>query len=397
MLDNRREQRYNNGYGTLKNERYGDQFMKTFTKRAVAFLLAVVLSLSLTGCYDENLTWAAKKGDVEMPIGAYIYLMSVAYNEAAAMIDSETKVADATIEGEDAETWIRNRTMEYVNRYFWIEEEMDRLGLELTEEDYSNASSTTSTYWNYYGSAFEGYGIAESSFDLAYSQYNKKYERVFAALYGDGGERDLSDEEIAEHFRSTYYNFEYFTIDLTTTDADGNSVDLTEEEIEELTKTLEDGRVSVLNGSTDTETFAEATALSYGEDSSYTSNIMNVSNMATYYMPDAFIEAVMETAENEIAVFEASGCMVFLHKLPISDMEEEVLADEDNILQLMSELKSEEYKEYVETTANTIEGIEMNESAIKRYKPSMFADSTEYGTSSTAEEETETKESSEEK
>jgi hypothetical protein len=35
--------------------------MKKFAKRAAAFLLAAVLSLSLAGCYNENLTWSARK------------------------------------------------------------------------------------------------------------------------------------------------------------------------------------------------------------------------------------------------------------------------------------------------------------------------------------------------
>lgn len=370
--------------------------MKTFTKRAVAFLLAVVLSLSLTGCYDENLTWAAKKGDIEMPIGAYIYLMSVAYNEAAGMVDSETKITKASIDGVDSETWIRERTMEYVNRYFWIEEEMDRLGLEMTDEDYTDAQSTTSSYWSYYGTSFEEYGIAKTSFDLAYSQYNEKYENVFKTLYGEGGEYEISEKEISDHYCSTYYNYEYFTLSTTTTDDDGNSVDMTEDEIAKMTAILEDGRDDILNGNTDLETFAEATCLSYGTDSSYTSSINNVSNMEAYYMPDEFIEAVTSTKENDIVIIEASGYMIFLRVLPIDDTIETILEDEDNVLQLMQELKSEEFEEYVASNAAAVEGIEINESAIKRYKPSMFSDSTEYGTSSTAEDEESTEETSEE-
>ncbi len=73
--------------------------MKKFAKRAAAFLLAAVLSLSLAGCYNENLTWSARKGDTELPIGAYIYYLSVAYNEAAAQIDTETKTAGGRSRG----------------------------------------------------------------------------------------------------------------------------------------------------------------------------------------------------------------------------------------------------------------------------------------------------------
>ena len=41
------------------------------------------------------------------------------------------------IDGTPAETWIKNRADEYVNPYFYIQNEMKRLGLEMTDEDYS--------------------------------------------------------------------------------------------------------------------------------------------------------------------------------------------------------------------------------------------------------------------
>ena len=122
--------------------------MKTFTKRAAALLLAVILTFSLAGCYSENLTWAAKAGDATLPTGGYIYFLSSAYSEAAATVDSETKVLDSQIEGMDAAEWIEDRAMLYIRQYFWIDQEMERLGLEMTEADYEEASSTTASYWS---------------------------------------------------------------------------------------------------------------------------------------------------------------------------------------------------------------------------------------------------------
>ena len=98
--------------------------MKNFAKRAAALLLAVVLTFSLAGCYNENMSWAAKCGDDTLPIGSYIYYLSTAYNEAASRIDTETKVLKSELDGKDAETWIRDRAMKYVNQYFFIEQEI---------------------------------------------------------------------------------------------------------------------------------------------------------------------------------------------------------------------------------------------------------------------------------
>lgn len=368
--------------------------MKTFAKRAVAVLLAVVLSLSLAGCYDENLTWAAKKGDLELPIGGYIYYLSVAYNEAASQIDTETQVLKAELDGKDAETWIHDRAQEYVNRFFWIDDEMERLGLEMTEDDYTTAQETTTSYWTYFGSSFEDYGVAQTSFDTAYSQYNVKYLTVFEALYGTGGEREIPEADLLDQYCNNYYNYEYFTVPLSTTAEDGTTTEMTDEEKATLTKRLEKTRDKILSGETEVTSAANDYALEIGEESSYQLGVDSVEDMKSNYLPDEFIEAVTTTEEGDVVVFEASGYMILLHLIPIEETVEDILGSEEGRLQLMIELKLDEYKEYVETTANSVEGIELNDKAIKRYKPSMFTDSSKNGTSSTASEETE--ESSEE-
>ena len=73
--------------------------MRNIWKRTAAAVLALVLCLSLAGCYNENNTWAARKGDDTMPIGGYIYYLYSAYSEARDQVDSDTAVLDAEIDG----------------------------------------------------------------------------------------------------------------------------------------------------------------------------------------------------------------------------------------------------------------------------------------------------------
>ena len=105
--------------------------MKRIAKITVALLLAVAMCFSLAGCYDEDLNWSAKYDDTELPAGAYIYYLSIAYNEAASKVSTEDEVLKSEIDGTPAETWIKNRADEYVNQYFYIQNEMKRLGLEM--------------------------------------------------------------------------------------------------------------------------------------------------------------------------------------------------------------------------------------------------------------------------
>lgn len=367
--------------------------MKNFTKRAAALLLAVVLAFSLAGCYDDNLTWAAKMGDNTLPVGGYIYYLSTAYEEAAAKVDSEAKVLDSTIDGVDAEEWIIDRAQQYVNQYFWMDQEMERLGIEMTEADYDEATTTTTTYWNTYGfgAVFEEYGIAQSSFDLAYSQYSTKYLKIFETLYGEGGEKEVSEDELRDLYNSTYYSYEYFTVPMTLPDANGEAVDMTEEEIEALTENLEGMKEKVLKGDVTMEEAAEKYVEPYNlEESTYLTAINSESDLQSSYLPTEFIETLTAMDEEDVEVFEASTYMVVLRRGVTDDTADESLADESTRLNLCIELRNDEYTEYAETSAAAVEGIEMNSKALARYTPKMFSkDESVYGTSTAAEETTE--------
>ena len=115
--------------------------MRNIWKRAAAAVLALAMCLSFAGCYDENMTWAARKDDDTLPIGGYIYYLYSAYTEAASQVDSSTHVLDAQIDGEDAEQWIKDRALTYVQSYYYINDKMAEYGLEMTEEDQSQAEA----------------------------------------------------------------------------------------------------------------------------------------------------------------------------------------------------------------------------------------------------------------
>ena len=330
--------------------------MKRIAKITVALLLAVAMCFSLAGCYDEDLNWSAKYDDTELPAGAYIYYLSIAYNEAASKVSTEDEVLKSEIDGTPAETWIKNRADEYVNQYFYIQNEMKRLGLEMTDEDYSTCLQTTESYWNYFGTSFEKFGIAKTSFDIAYSQYNRMYLKVFNALYGEGGENEVPESELRQHIEDDYYDYEYFSAPLTKTDDDNKSVDLTDEEKADLKEE---------NG------------------------------MQSSYMPDAFISAIKEMNEGDVEVVESTKYMIVLHRLPIKDDEDTLLESSDNRSQLLLELKNTEYADAVSAAAQSFEGVEWNQKVLNRYKPSMFADTKKNGTSSVASESSDESASSE--
>ena len=329
--------------------------MKRIAKITVALLLAVAMCFSLAGCYDEDLNWSAKYDDTELPAGAYIYYLSIAYNEAASKVSTEDEVLKSEIDGTPAETWIKNRADEYVNQYFYIQNEMKRLGLEMTDEDYSTCLQTTESYWNYFGTSFEKFGIAKTSFDSAYSQYNRMYLKVFNALYGEGGENEVPESELRQHIEDDYYDYEYFSAPLTKTDDDNKSVDLTDEEKADLKETLEKYKTKIESGAMTVNDAATDYALKVQQDSTYQTGIKDENGMQSSYMPDAFISAIKEMNEGDVEVVESTKYMIVLHRLPIKDDEDTLLESSDNRSQLLLELKNTEYADAVSAAAQSFE------------------------------------------
>lgn len=361
--------------------------MKNRMKKAFAAVLALALCLSFAGCYDENNTWAAKQGDDTLPIGAYIYYLNSAYSEAISKVASDEEVLKAKIEDKEAQDWIKDKAVNYLNSYYFISNKFNELGLELTQDELDTAQSSTDSMWSYYKSSMESMGVAKESFHLAFSLYNTKYQRVMKALYGKDGEMEISDDELKTYFTDNYYSYEYFTASLTKTDDDGNSIDMTDDEKAEAKSKLED-YVKKINAG---DMSVEDAASEYAEDA------LGSAENSTYYAPsptladnmsNTTLKDAIEGAEDNTAVLaETTTSYYVVRRLPISEKFAEVNEDETQRFSLISEMKGDEFADYVTEQAESVEGVEINEKALNRIKlSSMVTDSNKMGTSSASSE-----------
>lgn len=345
--------------------------MRNNLKKAAALVLAVVMCLSFAGCYSENKTWAAKQGDDVLPIGSYIYYLNSAYSEAMEKVDTETDVLSTTVEGESAESWIRARALEYVNSYYFINNKFEELGLEYTDEDASTAEYNSDYMWTYYRTTMEEIGIAKESFHKAYAEYNAKYQKVLNAIYGEGGEKEISQEEMKAHFMENYLPYEYFYVPLTTTDEEGNSVNMTDaqknetmDKLNDLAKRVEDGKITLEEaaGEYAEETGGSAENSNYYDYSSIKAEDISSENIRT---------ALQQAKENEVLVLDnaenANGCYV-VRKHVAEEKFTALLENETQKDSLILDMKGDEFRDYVKEQAASVQGVEINQSAINSYK-----------------------------
>lgn len=357
--------------------------MKSKLRGIVSILLVLVMVLGFSGCYNENNTWAAKKDDVTLPIGGYIYYLNNAYSQARALVPTETQVLKSTIEDQDAETWIRNKAKESINQYFYIQDKFKELGLELTEEEISMANQTTTSYWSYYSNTFEPLGISRDSFNQVFALFSTMSSKVFEALYSPDGEFGISDEDLTSFYVENYFSYEYFTASTQKKDDSGTSVDMDEDEKSALKEKLEAYKEQIESG----EITLSAAAENYEKENEITTSTYTSSTINKEKASGDILEGTLKLNDNQVEIIETSTSYALVKKIAISDKTSTMLETSTERLTILSDLKSEEYSKYIEDNAAEITGIEFNESAMKNYKlKKIVSDSNKEGTSSVASE-----------
>lgn len=285
--------------------------MKNSLKKISAAALAVIMIImSFAGCYSENNLWAAKKGDVTLPIGGYIYYLSAAYSEVRGEVNEDTEVLKAKIDGEKAESVIKDKALDEVKAFFFLHEKANELGLSLSDADKSEAEYNTEYMWMYYGEAMEEMGCSQESFHEAYTIYNTLFTKIFTALYEKGGEKEVSEDEIRTYYEDTYTTYEEFSASLTYLDENEESVEHEDEDKAAIIKNLEEYKKDVDSGE---KTMTES-AFEYQNINMLESDTYNDSQFKTDEAAGDVQEAVLELKVGETAIVETATTAYLVRK-----------------------------------------------------------------------------------
>lgn len=358
--------------------------MRNIVKKIVAAALVLVMGLGMSACYSENNLWAAKKGDTTLSIGGYIYYLSTGFSEARAEIADDKEVLKTEIDGKSSKDFIKEKAMEYVTSYFYINDKFNEYGLEIDEDAQTDIDNSTDYLWPYYRESMEPMGISEASFADAYSKFNYMYSEVFLYRYGPDGEETLTDETLREHYEEKNFSYETMSIQLTQTNEDGESEAISDEDkayalasIEAFKKEVEDGSKTISEAATEYQQLKSLESLPYN---STTGKVDSPSGELQ--------EAIVALSEGDISIVETESAIYLAKRLPISEAADTMLADDDQRQSVISEMKAEDFQELVKEEAKKVTGIEYNDSAINGVNIKLLAtDDTKLGTSSTPDEE----------
>lgn len=342
-------------------------------KRTAAALLALLLAVTATACSGDK-SWAAKDDSLTVPIGSYIYELYSAYASASSSVPDSTKpVLEQKIDGKDAESWIRDKALENVKSIFVINRKMKELGITLTQEETKSIGTAADSSWQQAQSTLEKYGIAKSSFQLAYAEYYTKYSKVFDALYGKGGKQEVSDADLKNYFEKNYTDFSYMVLPLYKTDANGGTTEMTANEKKAAQKEFDGYAAKIKSGEMTLRQAADAyKKSSKATDDPLQNETTELASGSGY--PDSMKKLIEPMKAGEVKTGELTGLYAYLlvQKNDITKKTDDQLKNSRS--SILSAMKEKEFSDAVAKEAGALTGVTLNDAAINSYKPSMFAD-----------------------
>lgn len=335
--------------------------MKNIKKFTAAVLAAAMLTL-FAGCGGDQ-SWSFKTDTVSLTAGTYIYNLLNCYYEAYDLVESpdEAKnILDETVTDSDnntttVEQYSYDNAETETIKMLAVEQLMSDLGLELDRSEYDAALSYTSQIWGNIKDQFEAYGISQESFNYCYAEYTVKYGQVFEALYGEGGDKYVSDEELTEYFKDNYVGYAYFGRSMATTDDEGNSVAKSDEEFE---KTENDFNSYVDAVNSGEKTYKEVVAEYVEEyeltsDPTYSGSVKPDDNT----LDESIAKTLNSLNEGEAAVVktgkDATAYYYFVYKPTADSIVDFLETDSDSDTDTDTEDSTEETTATTETTETT--------------------------------------------
>lgn len=344
-------------------------------------VLAVLTALTAAGCHKKN-EIAVKTGNIKFTSAYYMCALINADNEAKSKVKEELDDDKSTedidyyskkIDGKKFVKWVEDTALENVKKIAAYKTLCKKADLELDEETESNVDSYVEYYWTNYGYSqyYEPNGVSKET----YAKYMKDayYSNLyFEHLYGEGGEKEISAEDVKAATIENFVLADKLEADFSSkTDEEKASL---KEQFNSYVTALNSGEKTFeevykeYNGTTDTEETEETDSEELKPVNKYAS-VLGTED--TGYASDYFDDA-SEMAVGEVKLIELDddAGLVLLVKRDLA-------ADEYYVknLDLSSRhlLKDDEYEDFIEDYVKKMD-FEISNYAIRRFKVKNIAE-----------------------
>ena len=359
----------------------------SWLKKVAAAASASAIALSMASC-GKDTTWGAEIDGTRLRAGILIYFQSGAISDAYSyMGEDDENVLDITIENQPAREWINNKAVESMRKYAAVENKFSELGLSFKNKEDELAKINSEQWWEYLGPYYEEVGVSEQSYlDVVINSEKKR--ALFDYYYGEGGEMEVSEEEIKSYLQDNYARIKY--IEMPLKDGEGNILKSDEkadiltmaeeyisraengESFDVISKEYEEYYAALSASDEDEEESFEAEGvelvdISAGEEDSASEgpDYGTVISKDNIVLSSAMIEKVFsgDMAENSYALVEEYEVCYIVYKMDLFADEEYL---ENNMSSARHALKDEEFDGIVDGWLAS-QNVIVNDASLKRY------------------------------
>ena len=374
------------------------------TVKIVSLLLAVMMLFTaiMSGCSISK-EWSYKTSDKELAIGVYIYALYNAYSRAQSYAEKlddydstkdtwlDKEITDDDGNTEVASKWIKDQAQLICLEILAVEQELKRLNATADEAMVANLDSAADSNWNfgttytqYIGyvqplkTTLEPYGISYDSFKLVTSTFVANEDKLFEALYLEGGEQEVSQDEIKKYFDENYVRYSYLPVQLytSTTDEAGTSsnVAMSDADVKKITDEFEGYAKQVNAASNASETSSKLLSeylTANGQDES--SIVTNTAKKDETNAGEELEKAITDLGEGKATTLKVgegeNATLYYVFRYTQKEAEDDYLNGANNTA-IVSKMKEKDFTAYMKELADKLDY--QKNGAVDGYNPKMF-------------------------
>ena len=346
-------------------------------KKFLALSFALLITLSVAACGTKDISWVAKADGTTISPGVYLTYLMMGLNDASAKVENPDEPLKGEIEGVSASQYVEDAAKKEITKLMGINKKFAELELSLSEEDIENYKN----YANYLYSMGEAYytacGISKESVEYV-NEASMKTVLIFNKIYGEGGEKAVSNEEFEKIFADMFYRTRYMIfpkIDFTT------YTPFTEEQLAKSKADAESYFARAKAGENFVDLMYEVQVESAKLEEGAETPERFADDQYEYVLrkddtsvPAAYLEGVSKAQNDEIVFLEDDYYYYVVNRLDVAGTAKEV---KDNYrMSVIQELKYDEFMADLESWGSDVE-VTYNKDALKAYTPEKVQKDTE--------------------
>ena len=342
--------------------------MKRGTK-LIALAMALTMLAAVTGCSNEDVSWAAKLGDETLPGGVYATYLMMGYQDADnKLTGTYDNLLREKIDGQPVQDYIVEYAKDQAGRMLAMRQKYHELNLTMDESERSYAMSYAAYLYTSNADYYRVNKVTQEDVQYIY-EANLMNLAIFDHTYGKGGEKEVPAAELQKNFEENYTRSQFLVWnkrDATTGAA------LPEEELTKLHTEAEGYLARALTeGQSFTDLIHEldlsrleegAEPFEKSKEDEYDAFLKNGGG----YYPAAYEEYVQGAAVNSIDLLEDDDYIYVIKKLPIGEASQE--KTDYYLTEVLRDLKYAEFLEDMEDWGKTADVV-YNSAALKAYTP----------------------------